>query len=147
MQCLAFKELSVEEMKRYGIELHSIYEDLEKVVINGGKRKIPLEKWVKFFHSFFFLKNAINIEIDSIYGIYIYCEQHGMEKYMKFTMFEKETKNEKYRDNPYRAVNFSQDENGKIVCPKNKIKSWININSQGSTKKFMFNTRSTTLYE
>lgn len=27
------------------------------------------------------------------YNNYIYCEQHGMEKFMKFTMFEKETKN------------------------------------------------------
>ena len=26
---------------------------------------------------------------------YIYCEEHGMEKYMKFTMFEKETKDKK----------------------------------------------------
>lgn len=39
--------------------------------------------------------------------IYI-VEQHGMEKFMKFTMFEKETKNEKYRTNPYRAVNFKK---------------------------------------
>ena len=35
-----------------------------------------------------------------------------MEKFMKFTMFEKETKNEKYRTNPYRAVNFKKDEKG-----------------------------------
>lgn len=25
------------------------------------------------------------------YNNYIYCEKHGMEKYMKFTMFKKET--------------------------------------------------------
>ena len=43
---------------------------------------------------------------DAVYGSY--CEQHGMEKFMKFTMFEKETKNEKYRTNPYRAVNFKK---------------------------------------
>ena len=29
-----------------------------------------------------------------------------MEKYMKFPMYEKETKDKKYRDDPYRAVNF-----------------------------------------
>lgn len=46
---------------------------------------------------------------------YIYCEQHCMEKFMKFTMFEKETKDKKYRDNPYRAVNFTQDENGNLL--------------------------------
>ena len=43
------------------------------------------------------------------YNNYLYCEQHGMEKFMKFTMFEKETKNEKYKNNPYRAVNFKRD--------------------------------------
>ena len=51
---------------------------------------------------------------------YIYCEQHGMEKYMKFTMFEKETKDQKYRDNPYRATNFIQDEMGTLMCPKGR---------------------------
>lgn len=54
------------------------------------------------------------------YNNYLYCEQHGMEKFMKFTMFEKETKNEKYRNNPYRAVNFLQDEDGDLVCPNGK---------------------------
>ena len=43
-----------------------------------------------------------------------------MEKYMKFTMYEKETKNEKYRENPYRAINFSKDENGNLICPKGR---------------------------
>lgn len=39
---------------------------------------------------------------------------------MKFTMFEKESKDEKYRDNPYRAVNFPINKNGKPVCPNRK---------------------------
>lgn len=57
------------------------------------------------------------------YNNYIYCEQHGMEKFMKFTMFEKETKNEKYKNDPYRAVNFKRDEKGNIICPnKRKFK-------------------------
>ena len=51
---------------------------------------------------------------------YLYCEQHGMEKYMKFTMYEKETKDSKYRDNPYRAVNFAIDHEGFMVCPNGK---------------------------
>ena len=38
------------------------------------------------------------------YNNYLYCEEHGMEKFMKFTMYEKESKNEKYRNDPYRAV-------------------------------------------
>ena len=37
---------------------------------------------------------------------YLYCEKHGMGKYMKFTMFKKETEDKKYRKNPHRAVNF-----------------------------------------
>lgn len=39
---------------------------------------------------------------------------------MKFTMFEKETKDEKYRTNPFRSINFKQDENGSIICPNDK---------------------------
>lgn len=35
-------------------------------------------------------------------------------------MFEKESKDEKYRDNPYRAVNFPINENGKPICPNGK---------------------------
>lgn len=54
------------------------------------------------------------------YNNYIYCEEHGMEKYMKFTMFEKETKDKKYKNNPYRAVNFQKDEEGNLVCPNGK---------------------------
>lgn len=74
------------------------------------------------------------------YNNYLYCEEHGMEKFMKFTMFEKETKNEKYRDNPYRAVNFSQDEKGKIICPKGrkfnfKYEQHVRGNNYGRTEE------------
>nr|WP_236354723.1 transposase [Konateibacter massiliensis] len=54
------------------------------------------------------------------YNNYLYCEEYGMEKYMKFTMFEKETKNEKYHNNPYRAVNFKRDNKGNLICPNDK---------------------------
>lgn len=54
------------------------------------------------------------------YNNYLYCEEHGMEKYMKFTMFEKETKSETYHTNPYRAVNFKRDAEGNPVCPNGK---------------------------
>ena len=54
------------------------------------------------------------------YNNYIYCEKHGMEKFMKFTMFEKETKDEKYISNPYRATNFKQDDEGNLICPNGK---------------------------
>ena len=54
------------------------------------------------------------------YNNYIFCEQHGMEKYMKFPMFKKETTNTKYRDNPFRPVNFKIDEDGILRCPAGK---------------------------
>ena len=51
---------------------------------------------------------------------YLYCEEHGMEKYMKFTMFKKETEDKEYHHNPFRAVNFPINENGNPVCPGGK---------------------------
>ena len=39
---------------------------------------------------------------------------------MKFPMYEKETKDKKYRDDPYRAVNFRVNEAGRLVCPNGK---------------------------
>lgn len=54
------------------------------------------------------------------YNNYIYCEQHGMEKYMKFSMFKKETTDKKYREDPFRAVNFPIDKEGKMHCPNGK---------------------------
>ena len=54
------------------------------------------------------------------YNNYLYCEQHGMEKYMKFPMFKKETTDKKYHNDPFRAVNFPIDENGEMRCPNGK---------------------------
>lgn len=54
------------------------------------------------------------------YNNYLYCEEHGMEKYMKFTMYEKESKDEKYRSDPFRAVNFRTDEKGTLLCPNDR---------------------------
>ena len=54
------------------------------------------------------------------YNNYIYCEQHGMEKYMKFPMFKKETTDDKYHNDPFRTVNFPIDENGIMRCPNGK---------------------------
>lgn len=54
------------------------------------------------------------------YNNYIYCEEHGMEKFMKFTMFEKETKDKKYHNDPYRAANFKRNEQGELLCPNDK---------------------------
>lgn len=54
------------------------------------------------------------------YNNYLYCEEHGMEKYMKFTMFKKETTDKKYHENPYRAVNFKRAGSGNLICPNGK---------------------------
>ena len=39
---------------------------------------------------------------------YLYCQEHGMEKYMKFPMYEKEIKDKKYRDDPYGRQNVGR---------------------------------------
>ena len=39
---------------------------------------------------------------------YIYCQEHSIEKFM----FKKETTDQKYRNNPFRAVNFKIDDEG-----------------------------------
>ena len=74
------------------------------------------------------------------YNNYLYCEEHGMEKFMKFTMFEKEKKDEKYRENPYRAVNFTHNEEGKLICPKGrkfnfKCEKHVKGNNYGRTEE------------
>lgn len=51
---------------------------------------------------------------------YLYCQEHGMEKYMKFPMYKKETTDEKYRNDPFRAVNFKTDADGDLICPNHK---------------------------
>ena len=54
------------------------------------------------------------------YNNYIFCEQQGMEKYMKFPMFKKETTDKKYHEDPFRAVNFPIGEDGIMRCPNGK---------------------------
>lgn len=49
LPCPAFKEISAEKLEKYGIRLYNIYDDLEKLVVRGGKRKNPLCKQVYGF--------------------------------------------------------------------------------------------------
>lgn len=35
-------------------------------------------------------------------------------------MYEKETIDGKYHNNPYRIINFKTDEVGNLICPNNK---------------------------
>lgn len=51
------------------------------------------------------------------YNNYIFYEQNGMEKYMKFPMYKKETKDTTYHKDPFRAVNFRIGEDGIMRCP------------------------------
>ena len=72
---------------------------------------------------------------------YLYCEEHGMKKYMKFTMYEKESKDKKYRDDPYRAVNFPIDADGDPICPNGKKFHYlysrpVRGNKYGRTEEF-----------
>ena len=54
------------------------------------------------------------------YNNYLFCQEHGMEKFMKFTMYKKETTDEKYRNDPFRATNFKTDQDGNLICPNGK---------------------------
>ncbi len=54
------------------------------------------------------------------YNNYIYCEEHGMEKYMKFPMYKKEIKDKKYQNDPFRPANFKKDEEGRMICPNGR---------------------------
>ena len=54
------------------------------------------------------------------YNNYIFCEQNGMEKFMKFPMFKRETTDKKYHNNPFRAINFPIGDDGIMRCPNGK---------------------------
>ena len=54
------------------------------------------------------------------YNNYLFCQKNGMKKYMKFTMFNKETTDKKYHEDMFRAVNFKRDEEGNLICPNGK---------------------------
>lgn len=56
---------------------------------------------------------------------YLYCQEHGMEKYMKFPTFKKETKDKKYRENPYRVENFPINEAGELLCPEGRTMEFL----------------------
>ena len=54
------------------------------------------------------------------YNNYLFCQENGMEKFMKFPMYAKETEDETYRDNPFRSKNFKTDKDGDLICPNGK---------------------------
>ena len=65
-----------------------------------------------------------------------------MEKFMKFPMYKKETTDEKYHNDRFRAVNFKTDEAGNLVCPNGKkfrlaYRRTVKGNLYGGRKKSM----------
>ena len=80
---------------------------------------IPLMKHFKQTYGFYPKYPVADASYGS-YNNYIFCEQNGIEKYMKFPMFKKETKDRKYHEDPFRAVNFRIDEQGVMRCPNDK---------------------------
>ena len=54
------------------------------------------------------------------YNNYLFCELNDIEKFMKFTMYEKETKDKKYHNDEFRSVNFKRNNEGFLICPNNK---------------------------
>lgn len=54
------------------------------------------------------------------YNNYIFCEKNGLQKYMKFPMYEKQIHDAAYRDDPFRILNFKVDDTGNLICPNGK---------------------------
>lgn len=80
---------------------------------------VPLMNTFRRFYGFY-PKYPIADAGYGNYHNYLFCEEHGMEKFMKFTMYEKESKDAIYHNDPYRSVNFHIDEEGHPVCPGGK---------------------------
>ena len=81
------------------------------------KSQVDMERIIEINDSVYTFNEVVShIDLKNT----LYCQEHGMEKYMKFPMYEKETKGKKYRDDPYRAVNFRVNEAGRLVCPNGK---------------------------
>ena len=66
------------------------------------------------FHELygFYPKYPVADERYGSFNNYLFCQEHGMEKFMKFLIYKKETTDEKYHDDPFRAINFETDSEG-----------------------------------
>ena len=80
---------------------------------------IPLMEKFKSLYSFYPKYPVADAGYGS-FNNYIFCEENGIGKYMKFPTYKKETKDIKYHDNPFRAVNFKLDKEKNLVCPNGK---------------------------
>ena len=80
---------------------------------------IPLMK--KFYQQYgFYPKYPVADAGYGSYNNYLFCQEHGMAKFMKFTMYNKEITDTKYREDPFRAVNFKTDQKGNLICPNGR---------------------------
>jgi transposase len=59
---------------------------------------------------------------------YIFCEKNGMEKFMKFTMYKKETTDNKFHNDQFRPINFKRNNENELVCPNGKVFKYIGKN-------------------
>lgn len=51
---------------------------------------------------------------------YRFCKKNGIELFMKFSAWKRETHDIKFHDNIFRAINFRKNEDGELICPNNK---------------------------
>lgn len=59
------------------------------------------------------------------YDNYLYCLQHGMEAYIKYTMYSKE-KESKYQKEKFKKANWKKNEDGEYVCPAGHTFHYVN---------------------
>lgn len=95
------------------------------VIVDVNQYRSDMDCFIPFMEQFrkiygFYPKYPVADAGYGSYNNYLYCEQHGMEKFMKFPMFRKETEDKKFQENPFRAVNFERNEQGELICPNGK---------------------------
>lgn len=54
------------------------------------------------------------------YNNYLYCEEKGMEKYMKFSMYKRATSDNKYINDKFKVRNFERNRKGNLICPQGR---------------------------
>lgn len=119
---------------------------IEKLCHNANRytwvwKKSCIRNRQKVFDKISALIDSMNLKVLGYLGVkFEKCEDHEMEKYMKFTMYKKETTDKKYHTDPYRAVNFARDEAGNLICPNGckfhfKRKQHVRYNKYGRTEE------------
>ena len=116
-EVLGFLGVKLEKREEYAIEYIAVID--AKPYASDMECFVPLMEKFKATYGHYPKYPVADAGYGS-YNNYLYCEEHGMEKFMKFTMFEKETKNQKYQNNPYRIDNFRCDSEGNLICPNDK---------------------------